>query len=105
MFSKTSFNLLVVSNTTPFFTVVQIIYFHDCIYKSFIRPHLDYGDIIYDIPGNESFSQKIESVQYNAALAITGCFLVHRERRYILNSALKVFLTDDTAENFSFSTK
>ena len=30
MFSKTSFNLLVVSNTTPFFTVVQIIYFHDC---------------------------------------------------------------------------
>ena len=24
------------------------------IYKSFIRPHLDYGDIIYDNPGNES---------------------------------------------------
>ena len=31
MFSKTSFYLLVVSNTTPFFTVVQIIYFHDCL--------------------------------------------------------------------------
>ena len=26
------------------------------IYKSFIRPHLDYGDIIYDQPNNESFS-------------------------------------------------
>ena len=42
------------------------------IYKSFIRPHLDYGDIIYDYPTNDSFSQKIESIQYNAALAITG---------------------------------
>ena len=42
------------------------------IYKSFIRPHLDYGDVIYDQPNNESFNQKIESVQYNAALAITG---------------------------------
>ena len=42
------------------------------IYKSFIRPHLDYGDIIYDQPNNEHFSKKLESIQYNAALAITG---------------------------------
>ena len=42
------------------------------IYKSFVRPHLDYGDIIYDQPNNESFSQKLESYQYNAALAIIG---------------------------------
>ena len=42
------------------------------IYKSFIRPHLDYGDIIYDQAYNASFHQKMESVQYNAALAITG---------------------------------
>ena len=42
------------------------------IYKSFVRPHLDYGDIIYDQPNNESFNQKLESYQYNAALAITG---------------------------------
>ena len=40
------------------------------IYKAFVRPHLDYGDIIYDNP-IESFCNKIESVQYNAALAIT----------------------------------
>ena len=43
-----------------------------CIYKSFIRPHLDYADVIYDQPHNESFCSKIESIQYNAALAITG---------------------------------
>ena len=42
------------------------------IYKSFVRPHLDYSDLIYDQPNNESFCQQIESVQYNASLAITG---------------------------------
>ena len=42
------------------------------IYKSFIRPHLDYGDIIYDQVYNASFQQKAESIQYNAAIAITG---------------------------------
>ena len=42
------------------------------IYKSFIRPLLDYTDVIYDQPSNASFSKKIGSVQYNAALAITG---------------------------------
>ena len=42
------------------------------IYKSFIRPHLDYGDVIYHQAYTASFQQKIESVQYNLALAITG---------------------------------
>ena len=42
------------------------------IYKSFIRPHLDYVDIVYDQPNNENFCNAIEKVQYNAALAITG---------------------------------
>ena len=30
------------------------------IYKSFVRPYLDYGDIIYDQPQNESFCNKLE---------------------------------------------
>ena len=42
------------------------------IYKCFIRPNLDYGDFIYDQPNNGSLYSKIESNQYNAALAITG---------------------------------
>ena len=41
------------------------------IYKSFIRPHVDYRDVIYNQVYNVSFHQKIESIQYNA-LAITG---------------------------------
>ena len=42
------------------------------IFRSFIRPHLDYGDIIYDKAYNESFHAKLESLQYNTSLAITG---------------------------------
>ena len=42
------------------------------IYKAFIRPHLDYGAILYDQTYNMSFHQKLESIQYNACLAITG---------------------------------
>ena len=42
------------------------------IYKSFIRPHLEYGDILYDKPDNENFQNKIEKVQYKACLAIAG---------------------------------
>ena len=42
------------------------------IYKSFVEPLLDYGNIIYDQPNNASLSDKIKSVEYNLALAITG---------------------------------
>ena len=42
------------------------------IYKAFLRPLIDYGDIIYDQPQNESFCEKLETVQYKIALAITG---------------------------------
>ena len=42
------------------------------IFKSFVRPHLDYGDIIYNRANSTSFHQNVESIQYNAALAITG---------------------------------
>ena len=42
------------------------------VYKSFIKPHMDYGDIIYDQASNTSFHRQLESIQYNAALAISG---------------------------------
>ena len=53
------------------------------IYKSFVRPHLDYADILYDHPFNECFKSKIEKVQYSASLAITGAIRgTSRERLY-----------------------
>ena len=53
------------------------------IYKSIIRPHLDYGDILYDKPNNENFQDKIEKVQYRACLAITGAIQgTSKEKNY-----------------------
>ena len=53
------------------------------IYKTFVRPHLDYGDVIYDNPSNETFSQMIESIQYKVALVITGAICgSSREKLY-----------------------
>ena len=55
-----------VSNTLPRNSLL-------IIYKSVkSRPHLDNCDIIYVQLNNESFCTKIERIQYNAALAITG---------------------------------
>ena len=42
------------------------------IYKSFIRPHLDYADAVFDKSSNATFSNRMESARNNAALAITG---------------------------------
>ena len=36
------------------------------IYKSFVRPHLDYADILYDKTGNANFESKLERAQFNA---------------------------------------
>ena len=41
------------------------------IYQCFKRPHLDYGDIIYDHAYNLSFRQKLELIQYNSVLTLT----------------------------------
>ena len=53
------------------------------IYKAFLRPLIDYGDIIYDQPQIDSFCEKLESVQYKVALAITGAIKgSYREKIY-----------------------
>ena len=38
------------------------------IYKDFIRPHLDFGDILYDQACNTYFHPKLEIAQHNARL-------------------------------------
>ena len=63
------------------------------LYKLYVRPHLDYGNVIYHIPAKAcEFSQniilpnlmdKLESVQYSAALAVTGTWRgTSREKLY-----------------------
>ena len=53
------------------------------IYKAFVRPNLDYGDILYDQTFNSSFHDRLESIQYNACLAITEAIRgTSREKLY-----------------------
>ena len=47
----------------------------DQIYKLYVGPHLDYGDIIYHKYDPEiklDFTKRLESTQYSAALAVSG---------------------------------
>lgn len=54
------------------------------MHKLYIQPHLDYGDVTYHIPYRSSDHgdsvvltnqvEKRESVQYSAALAVTGAW-------------------------------
>ena len=65
------------------------------IYKSFMRPHLDYGDVTYDQPSNDSFPQKIESAKHRAALAITGTIKVTSCETCIKIQDLNIFSKED----------
>ena len=47
------------------------------MYKLYVRPHLDYGDVIYhgdDPEMNSNLTKCLESVQYSAALAVAGAW-------------------------------
>ena len=56
----------------------------DQIYKMYVRPNLDFCDVIYHIPEIDSlfdsssrlsyWMNRIESLQYQAALAVTGAW-------------------------------
>ena len=51
-------------------------------YKLYIRPHLDYGDIIYHNQRSDMMNL-IEQVQYKAALIVSGCWQgTSREKLY-----------------------
>ena len=45
----------------------------DLCYKLYVRPHLDYGDVIYHNQRTDMMNL-IEQVQYKAALIVSGCW-------------------------------
>ena len=62
----------------------SLIFDEPFLYKLYVRPHLDYGDVIYHIPQKvcdfshevtlHRLMERLESVQYSAGLAITGAW-------------------------------
>ena len=49
------------------------------LYKSFARPHLDYGDTIYDLPNNKTFCNKLETVQFHEAWLLLDQIREHQK--------------------------
>ena len=43
------------------------------IYKAFVRPHLDYDDILYDEAFNLSFHQELETIRYKTMFSNNWC--------------------------------
>ena len=58
---------------------------------SFIRPHLDYCDVIYDKIFDESWHKKLESAKYNAALAITGAIRGTNTEKLLSGHGTRIF--------------
>ena len=58
------------------------------LFHLYVRPHLDYGDVIYHIPQRDAcfgnyLMEKLESVQYSAALSVSGTWRgTSREKLY-----------------------
>ena len=42
------------------------------IFEALIRSYIDHGEVLYDQIFNNSFKEKLESIQYNACLNLTG---------------------------------
>ena len=61
------------------------------IYKSFVRPYLDYGDMIYDDPENETLINKLERFNIRLALQLQVLFKVHCLRAFTENWGLNVY--------------
>ena len=60
--------------------------FRNCLFKLYVRPHLDYGDILYhtadlnkhsiqNLEASAELLRKVESIQYDAARIITGAWM------------------------------
>ena len=60
------------------------------IYKTFIRNRLDYTNIIYDQAYHSAFHDKLESIQYNACLAITGAIRGTSTEKKIQRTRLRI---------------
>ena len=79
------------------------------LYKFYVRPHLDYGDIIYhkyDPSMPLDLTNKLEQIQYAAALAVTGAWKVQVETNCTKSSGGKLCMIGDGPEGCAiFQTK
>ena len=87
--------LLKLRNLLPRTTLITI-------YKAFIRPYLDYGDLLYHEAFNNSFKEKLKSIQYNSCLALTGPIRGTSKEKSIKNWYWSYFEINADVESFFF---
>ena len=75
------------------------------VYKSLIRPNLDHRDVICDQPFKASFSNKIESVLYNAAIAVAGANKAFLVINCVMTWVLSISTTEYGWGDCTYSTK
>ena len=65
----------------------------DQMFKLYVRPHLDYGHLVYhkdDPEASLSLTKRLESAQHTAALAVTGARKGTNESKFLDEFWLRV---------------
>ena len=60
------------------------------IYKAFVRPHLDYGDILYEQAFNASFHQKLKKDTIQCLYSNNRSYLWYLKRENISRTGLRI---------------
>ena len=81
--NKTIDRLCKLQNTSPRRALITI-------YKAFVRPHLDYGNVIYDQAFNELFHQKLEKNTTRCLYSNNRNYLWYLDRENISRVWLRV---------------
>ena len=88
----------------------------ETIYKLYVRPHLDYGDVVYHIPdiNSKTFDSendtivplmpRIESVQYEAACVVLGAWR-GTSRKKIYDDLWNLFTIAEISDAFVYFMK
>ena len=77
----------------------------DQLYQLYVRPHLDYGDIIYhrnDPDFRLDFPNKFESVQYSDALAVSEGWRGTNRQSFLNNLGGNLYTIKDGIDNSHF---
>ena len=92
------YHLLIFDFSTMSYKSLKLFaFFWDTLYKLCVRPHLDYGDIIYHKYGPElnlDFTKKLEATQYSAALAVSGAWRETNKYKLYEELGWEVYITE-----------
>ena len=75
------------------------------LHIAFIQPHLNFRDAIYVQLSNKSFLSRIESIQYNATLAIMVAIRGSSYKIYIRDLGGNIYIREDGCDVYAYFLK